>query len=63
MKKFDNQKSVLKKAIKHNTLNDVNCWYTIGGHENNSITAERMMLDKMGPMSNFPKGSMMGSER
>lgn len=59
LKKFSNQKSIIKKAIKHNELDEINCCYTIGGHAVNAAEGERIILDKMGPASNYPKNSIL----
>ena len=58
LKKFQQQKSILKNAIQNNELDEVNWCYTVAGHAYNIAEAERIILDKMGP-SNQPKKSIL----
>ena len=58
MRRFKHKKSPVKRAIKKNELDEMNCCYTLAGHYNNQAEAERAVLDKMGP-SNQPRGSIL----
>ena len=59
MKKFEQQQSVIKWALDKNDLDSINWCYTAAGHANNAAECERMILDKMGPASNYPKNAIL----